>query len=215
MYMTYPSSSPVAAKKWLTAEIAIARYIFSSLVTLLAVLWLLTSSASAGDPAFASIETETLDEKPFMFPDDLRAGKLNIVMLAISEEQDNGTWQGEALLDWYAELAKAGLLSSDVMAWHFSVLKVPFFVKGLVRGGMADSYAGKIPLDQASAMFVKDVSAFAKSADIVLDGQPTIILVSPEGELLERFKGPVSEAQLAKVIAAIEARTTVAVKNLN
>ena len=142
--MTCPSSSPVAAKNWLIAEIASARYIFSCLVTLLAVLWLLTSSASAGDPAFASIETETLDEKPFMFPDDLRAGKLNIVMLAISEEQDNGTWQGEALLDWYAELAKAGLLSSDVMAWHFSVLKVPFFVKGLVRGGMGQRRGGGV-----------------------------------------------------------------------
>lgn len=213
--MSCRSSLPVAAKTWLTAEVAMARGLFFCWVTLLAMLSLLASSAFAGSLAFDSIETETLDEKAFMFPDDLRAGKLNIVMLAISEEQDNGTWQGEALLDWYAELAKAGILSSDVMAWHFSVLKVPFFVKGLVRGGMADSYRGKIPLDQASAMFVKDVSAFAKSVDIVLDGQPTIILVSPEGELLERFKGAVSEAQLAGVIAAVAARTTAAIENVN
>ena len=209
------SSLSVATKSCLSAEGGMARFTSHCTVILLVLLSFITSNAVADNPAFASIETETLDEKAFMFPDDLRAGKLNIVMLAISEEQDNGTWQGEALLDWYAELTKAGILSGDIMAWHFSVLKVPFFVKGLVRGGMADSYKGKIPLDQASAMFVKDVSAFAKSADIVLDGQPTIILVSPEGELLERFKGAVSEAQLAKVIAAVEAHTTVADTNVN
>lgn len=213
--MLWRNFLPVAAENHLSPEVGMARCIFPCAFILLAVLALFVPNAFAGNPAFASVETETLDEQAFMFPDDLRAGKLNIVMLAISEEQDNGTWQGEALLDWYAELAKAGILSSDVMAWHFSVLKVPFFVKGLVRGGMADSYKGRIPLDQASAMFVKDVSAFAKSADIALDGQPTIILVSPEGELLERFKGAVSAAQLAKVTEAIVARTTAASKNVN
>jgi hypothetical protein len=199
----------------LTAEVGIARFAFPCAVILVAVFSLLGPNAFADDPAFESIKTETLDEKPFVFPDDLRAGKINIVMLAISEEQDNGTWQGEALLDWYQELAKAGILSNDVMAWHFSVLKVPFFVKGLIRGGMADSYSGKIPLDQASAIFVKDIGAFAKSADIVLDGQPTIILVSPEGELLERFKGAVSTAELAKVVEAVAARTTFTSEKLN
>jgi len=199
----------------LTAEVGIARFAFPCVVILLAVFSLLAPNVFADDPAFESIKTETLDEKPFVFPDDLRAGKINIVMLAISEEQDNGTWQGEALLDWYQELAKAGILSNDVMAWHFSVLKVPFFVKGLVRGGMADSYSGKIPLDQASAIFVKDIGAFAKSADIVLDGQPTIILVSPQGELLERFKGAVSTAELAKVVEAVAARTTFTSEKLN
>jgi len=198
----------------LTAEIGIVRLAFPCAVILLAALSCLAPNAFADDSAFESIKTETLDEKPFVFPDDLRAGKLNIVMLAISEEQDNGTWQGEALLDWYQELAKAEILSDDVIAWHISVLKVPFFVKGLVRGGMADSYSGKIPLDQASAIFVKDIEIFAKSADIVLDGQPTIILVSPEGELLERFKGPVSTAQLAKVRDAVTARTLLASENV-
>lgn len=150
---------PVSARHHLTLDGRLARSAFPGAVILLAALSLIGSDAFAREPAFETIETETLDEKPFVFPDDLRAGKLNIVMLAISEEQDNGTWQGESLLDWYDQLARAGVLSSDVMAWHFSVLKVPFFVKGLVREGMADSYRGKIPLNQASAMFVKDVAA--------------------------------------------------------
>lgn len=187
----------------------IERFTFACALILLAAFSLLETEAVASEPAFQSIETETLDEKVFVFPDDLRAGKLNIVMLAISEEQDNGTWQGEALLDWYEQLAKAGVLSNDVMAWHFSILKVPFFVKGLIRGGMADSYRGKVPLDQASAIFVKDINAFAELADIELDGQPTIILVSSDGKLLDRFKGAVSDEQLAKVIDALKARTAI------
>jgi hypothetical protein len=138
-------------------------------------------------------------------------------MLAISEEQENGTWQGEALVEWYAALQNAGMLSTDVMAWHFSVLKVPFFVKGLVRGGLADSYNGRIPLDQAAAIFIKDIASFAKLANITLDGQPTIILVSPSGELLETFKGTVSTVKVSAMDEAVNRLTTSVriVKNLN
>ena len=92
---------------------------------------------------FQQIETETLDGEDFIFPDNLRAQSLNIVLLALSEEQDNGTWQGEALVDWYTVLDTKGILTEDVMAWHFSFMKVPFFVKGFIRRGMADDYKGK------------------------------------------------------------------------
>jgi len=177
----------------------------SGVFAILLVLLQATTPAVAASESFQRIESETLAGQPFVFPDDLRAAKLNIVMLAISEEQENGSWQGDALLEWYAALEKAGLLSNDVMAWHLSVLKVPFFVKGLVRGGMAKSYKGKVPLDQAAALFVKDVGKFAESAGIELDGQPTIILVSPAGEMLYRFKGVVSDAQIDGVREAVGA----------
>ena len=91
----------------------------------------------------------------------------------MSKEQDNGQWQGDRLIEWYAALNDEGVLSENVLGYHFSVMKVPFFVKGLIRGGLADSYAGKVPPDQAGAIFVKDIEAFASSAGIALDGQPT------------------------------------------
>jgi hypothetical protein len=161
-------------------------------------------SASAAElGVFQEVETETLDEEDFDFPNDLRAKSLNIVMLAMSKEQDNGTEQGDALVEWYAALEEQGLLTDDVMAWHFSVMKVPFFVKGLIRGGMADSYEGKLPLDQAGAIFIKDIEGFAASAGIELDGQPSIVLVSADGELLELFKGDVSEDRVAAIVAAV------------
>lgn len=167
----------------------------------------LAFSATAQAGSFQEVETKTLDDEDFVFPEDLNAPALNIVLLAISEEQDNGTWQGEALVDWYAALEEAGVLNDDVRAWHFSVLKVPFFVKGLIRGGMADDYKDKLPLNQAGALFIKDVPGFAEQADIAMDGQPNIVLVTPDGTLLQAFKGEVSDTSLAEVTAAVQAVT--------
>ena len=154
---------------------------------------------------FQQIETETLDEEDFVFPDDFGGESLNIVMLAMSKDQDNGTWQGDELVEWYAALEGEGVLSEEVKAWHFSVMKVPFFVKGLIRGGLADSYAEKLPADQAAAIFVKDIEKFAAEPGIELDGQPTIVLVAADGELLQSFKGEASAENVAAVDGAVKA----------
>ena len=152
---------------------------------------------------FLRAEMETLDGADFVFPDDLRAKSLNIVLLPLGEDRDNGTWQGEALVEWYAVLEERGILNDDVMAWHFSFMKVPFFVKGFIRGGMAEDYAGKIPLSQAGPVFIKDVPGFAAKAGIELDGQPTIVLVSSDGKLLQLFKGEATEENVAYLSAAV------------
>jgi hypothetical protein len=165
---------------------------------------LFTQAVFAQAPgSFLQIEAKTLNKEDFVFPDDMQAKTLNIVLLAIGTERENGTWQGDALVEWYTALDSEGALSKDVMAWHFSVLKVPFFVKGLIRGGMADSYKDKLPLDQAAALFIKDVEGFAKTAGLAVDGQPTIVLVTPDGQLQEIFKGEVSEESLAAVMASV------------
>ena len=173
---------------------------------LLSLILLIAAQAGiAGDGGhFQRVETETLDEQEFVFPDDLRGTALNVVMLAMSEEQDNGTMQGDQLVEWYAALQAAGVFTDSVRGYHFSVLKAPFFVKGLIRGGLADSYAGKLPADQAGAIFVKDLKKFASEPGIPLDGQPTLVLVSPDGEVLEYFKGVVSPDAVAKVSAAVD-----------
>jgi hypothetical protein len=152
---------------------------------------------------FQRVETETLDKQDFVFPDDLQGSAMNIVMLAMSNEEENGTWQGDALAEWYVGLAEQGVLTDDVLAYHFSVMKVPWFIKGLIRGGMAKSYAGKMPLNQAGAIFLKDLDSFAGAPGIALDGQPTLVLVAPDGELLELFKGEVSDEGVAAIGAAV------------
>jgi hypothetical protein len=176
----------------------------------IALLYILTTSLMLNAQAqelgvFQQIETETLDGEDFIFPDNLRAPSLNIVLLAISEEQDNGTWQGEALVDWYTALDAKSSLSEEVMAWHFSFMKVPFFVKGFIRRGMAKDYEGKIPLDQAGPIFIKDVPGFAAEAGIAMDGQPSIVLVQPDGKLLQLFKGEATDENVAAVSKAVAA----------
>ncbi len=155
--------------------------------------------------SFQRVETETLDEEDFVFPDDFKGKSLNIVMLAMSKEKENGTWQGDMLVEWYTALAERGVLSEEVLGYHFSVMKVPWFLKGLIRGGMADSYEGKMPLSQAGAIFIKDLEKFAGSPGIELDSQPTLVLVAPDGKLLEIFKGEVSEDGVTAVGEAVAA----------
>jgi hypothetical protein len=164
-----------------------------------------TASLAAQDSgSFMQVEIDTLDKEEFLFPDDLNAGSLNIVMLAIGTEQDNGTWQGDVLVEWYAALDAAGVLNDETKAWHFSVMKVPFFVKGIIRRGMADTYKGKLPLGQAGPIFVK-AEKFARQADIAVDGQPTLVLVTPDGVLHEQFKGEATEENINAVTAAVAA----------
>ena len=159
------------------------------------------SANQLGD--FQRVETETLDEQDFVFPDDFQGESLNVVMLAISKEQDNGTWQGDMLVEWYAALNDAGVLSDQVLGYHFSVMKVPFFVKGFIRGAIAESYEGKLPLNQAGVIFSRKLDEFARAPGIALDGQPTLVLVASDGELLEVFKGEATPENIEAVSAAV------------
>ena len=72
----------------------------------------------------------------------------------------------------------------------------------LFRNGMADQYEGKLPFGQAGPIYVKDVEGFAGQAGIDIDGQPTVVLVTPDGILHERFKGEATEANVAAVLTA-------------
>jgi len=186
---------------------SVAKQIRCQLAMLLAVFLLVglnVSSAAQTLGEFQRVETQTLDKQKFVFPDDMQADGLIIAMLAMSSDQDNGEWQGEMLLKWYQALESEGVLSGSVRAYHFSVMKVPFFVKGLVRGGLADSYKGKVPADQAAAIFIKDLQGFAAAPGIELDGKPSLVLVAPNGSLLEVIKGEPTDENVALLEATVD-----------
>lgn len=159
-------------------------------------------------PAFQDVETKTFDKKKFAFPDDFAAPKLNIVFLGMSADQDNGQYQQEALLAWHAALEEQGAFDADTLAYHFPVMESPpFFVKGIIRKAMAESYEGKVPLNQAGVLYVKDLEAFAAAAGLALDEQATIVLVTSDGQLHEVFKGEVSAEGVAAIRTAQAAYT--------
>ena len=155
--------------------------------------------------SFEQVKTKTFDKEKFIFPDDVRATQLNIFFLAMGADRDAGEAQQLALIDWHVALAERGVFSDTVMPYHFPVLAgVPFFVKGMVTGAMRDTYEGKVPLDQAGILFIKDLAAFAGSAGLPLDDQPTIVIATAEAIPLQFFKGEVSPLGVDEIIAAIE-----------
>lgn len=165
----------------------------------------IASVAGAGE--FQSVKTKTFAKERFVFPGDIGPAKLSIFFLAMSDDQDSGQAQQQALLEWHAALAERGVFSNDAVPYHFPVLEgVPFFVKGIVSGAMTDIYDGKVPLDQAAPLFIKDLEKFAAGPGLPLDGEPTIVLVSADAKPLEFFKGEVSPDGVERIADAIASR---------
>lgn len=174
---------------------------FAAVMALIAIT---VSAPVTGAAGFERVKTKTFDKKSFVFPDDIRGNKLNILFLAMSADQDNGMYQQEALLEWHAALEARGVFSDDVVPYHFPVLSgPPFFVRGMIRSGMRDSYEGKVPLDRAAVLFVDDLDAFAAAAELVLDGRPTIVITSADALPLRSFKGEVSAQGAEEVAQAV------------
>jgi hypothetical protein len=181
-----------------------------ALLTIFTAVWVIGAPAGAGtelseEAAFATVKAKTLDKEKFVFPEDVRGAQLNILFLAMGGDREDGTYQQDALLAWQAALEERGVFSDDVMAYHFPVMEgVPFFVKGIIVGAIRDSYEGKVPLDQAGVLFIKDLEAFAEAAGLVVDGQPTIVIATSEAKPLQSFKGEVSPEGVDEIVAAIE-----------
>ena len=164
------------------------------------------ASADTKTGTFPRVEAKTFDKGKFVFPDDLRATRLNVVFLIMAKDRDSGEKLQLALIDWQSALQQRGALADGVMAWHFPVLSgVPFFVKGLATSGMRKVYEGKVPLDQAAVLFVDDLDKFAAASGQVVDDQPTIVLVTPDDRQLQTFKGDVTPEGADEVAAAITA----------
>ena len=109
------------------------------------------------------------------------------------------------LIDWQVALEKRGVFDEQVMPYHFPVVAgVPSFIQGAVAGKMKDSYEGKVPFSQVSILFIKDLAAFAASADLIVDGEPTIVITTSDAKSLQTFKGKVSPGGVDEIVAAIE-----------
>jgi hypothetical protein len=155
--------------------------------------------------SFEQVKAKTFEKKKFMFPGDVRGTELNILFLAMSADRDSGEAQQLALIDWHVALAERGVFSDAVMPYHFPVLAgVPFFVKGMITRAMKESYEGKVPLDQASVLFIKDLPSFAASAGLTIDDQPTIVITTSDAKPLQSFKGELSPEGLDEIVAAID-----------
>jgi hypothetical protein len=151
-----------------------------------------------------TVKAKTFDKEKITFPEDLTGGDKYLLFLAMGADRDNGEAQMNQLLDWQKAIDEKGGLPVGVVAYHFPVMESPpFFVKGLIRGAMADSYEGIVPNDKSGVLFVDKLPTFASKAGLTLDTEPTIIVVDGSGNVLSELKGGVSEEALTKLFAIL------------
>ncbi|MEE4184627.1 MAG: hypothetical protein V2J12_02535 [Gammaproteobacteria bacterium] len=183
----------------------------SAIARTLGILMLLGNLSAASGPAQAQqlpgVAAKDFAKDDFSFPDDIDGPGPHLLFLGMAVDKDNGAEQGEALLVWFKALTADGLVPGAARPWHFSVIEgVPFFAKGFVRSGIAKTYGGLLPPSQGVVLFVDDVRAFAAAAGLTLDGQPRIVVYTPERGIIEVFTGaytPERGAALAAVLAAL------------
>ncbi|MBT8422700.1 MAG: hypothetical protein HKN56_02065 [Gammaproteobacteria bacterium] len=151
--------------------------------------------------AFERVEAVNFAKQDFVFPDDIQGDGTHLVFLGIAKDQDNGTWQGEELIRWHQSLLEADALPDEVLAWHFAVMESPpFFVKGLIRRAIGETYEGLIPPEQGAVLYIKRLQSFAESAGLPIDGQPTILAYSADAGVTATWRGEVN----ADTVAAIK-----------
>ena len=177
------------------------------LLTLLFALSALGVSAIAqesGAGTFQQVKAKTLDKEKFTFPDDVRGSQLNVMFLDMATGRSSEEAQVGELIDWHVALEKRGVFDEQVIPYHFPVVAgAPSFVKGAITGKMKKSYKGKVPFSQVSVLFIKDLAAFANSAGLAVDGQPTIVITTSDAKPLQTFKGQVSPDGVDEIVTAI------------
>jgi hypothetical protein len=165
-----------------------------------------TSTSIVAEPLgqLATVKAKTFDKEEINFPADLTGGDKYLLFLAMGADRDNGEVQMNRLLDWQKVIDERGGLPTGIIAYHFPVMESPpFFVKGLIRSAMADSYEGTVPSHKSGVLFVEEIATFAIKAGLTLDTEPTIIVVDSRGKVLSELKGGVSEEALIKLFAML------------
>ena len=179
------------------------RYFIASCLLITAVL---TNTAIA-EPLgkLETIKTKTFAGDKITFPQDLAGGTKYVLFLAMGADRDNGEEQMNELLDWQASITEQGGLPEGIIGYHFPVMESPpFFVKGIIRGAMSDSYEPTVSPEKSGVLFVDDLTQFAVTAGLTLDQEPTIALVDGEGNVLSQIKGNISPENIAALQALLK-----------
>ncbi len=154
--------------------------------------------------SFQRVEAQAMSGDAFVFPDDMHGDPLIIIGLAISTSQANGEVQQNLLLDWQAWLDASDSLPAGIRVYHFPVIEnPPRFIRGVIRRAVRRLFDGKVPLSQAAVLYVSDSAAFAESAGIVIDEDPTLVIADAQHRPLALIKGGPSEENIALFTAAV------------
>lgn len=118
-----------------------------------------------------------------------------LIALNIGTSRSNGgEVQQEALIAWQDAIETSTSLTRFAPPfYHISVIEggAPFFVRGAIRRGLAESFENLIDLERGGVLFLSKAEKFAKQAEIppIDGGEPTLVVVSSDGTITGYVKG--------------------------
>ncbi|MDD4302496.1 MAG: hypothetical protein PHS03_08470, partial [Sphaerochaeta sp.] len=71
----------------------------------------------------------------------------------------------------------------------------------------AESFEGLIDLERGGVLFLSKAEKFAEQAEIPIDGEPTVVVVSTDGTITSYVKGEVDSLALSTLVALWEKAT--------
>ncbi len=152
--------------------------------------------------SFPIEEGKRFTGEDFTFPVDLLQDGAVIVALNIGTSRENGEVQMASLFAWQEELEQSSSSLNSAVLFHLSVIDgAPFFVKGAIRKGLAESYGQAIDLQQGAVVFLSKAEKFAEQAHIPIDGEPTLVVLAPDGTIAGYVKGEVDAQALSRLEA--------------
>lgn len=146
--------------------------------------------------SFPTIETRTIANDQFLFPDQALQDGPALFAIALSESRSNGEVQQQMLLDWHEQL----LAFNDMEVFHVSVIQSPpRFVQGIIRRAIGKFYEDTVSGDHAVVLFLDDIESFASQAGFHIDDEPTIVVVDGSGEVMGFVKGEKTKGNISRL----------------
>jgi hypothetical protein len=150
-------------------------------------------------------KAKSLADTEFVFPTDLLKDSPVLIALNIGTSRENGEMQQEALIDWQNVIESSSFSFQSAPLYHISVIEgAPFFVRGAIRRGLAESFGDLIDPKRGAVLFLSKAEKFAKQAEIPIDGEPTMVVVRSDGKITGYVKGRVDSLALSNLAAIWE-----------
>jgi len=168
-------------------------------VLFLLIALVLTLSPLSG-ASFESVETKDATGETIEFPEDLTGTAPVILAFILGDSRESGEAQIETMLAWQQSLSSDSAIPAATRIYHMPIIEgLPFFLKGIVRDGMKDSYRGAVPDSNIAVLFLKDMKSFIEEAGIPFSYEPTLVILESNGNVLTYVKGAPDERNLSKI----------------
>ncbi|MGE4583649.1 MAG: hypothetical protein AB7C91_03290 [Sphaerochaeta sp.] len=154
---------------------------------------------------FPTVEGKHFDGKAFQFPADLLDDRPLVIALTLSSSRKNGEQQQEELLLWHEGFKTQPSLIKGNPVYNLTIVGgAPFFVRGAIRKGIAEGYEPQLSGQEGGVVFLSDTRQFINDAGIPIDGQPTLVVVDPDGSIRGYVKGTYRQQNLQALSLLLE-----------